>query len=239
MSEYDAAERAVQAALDAGAVYADARVMHRRSESMTARNGDVDSVSQDSDSGLGVRALVGSGWGFFAVPDLTDRAVRDAGARAAEIARASALVSRDGAGMVPDERAGHRDVGERLRDRPVRGLAVRQGRPARRRHHDHARAGRRPRRGALPRLGHPQVVRLQRGPPHRPARARERRRHQRHRRSASTRPSAAPTPPRVASTAPVGGSWSRASTSRATPPGSAPSRVSCSPRPSARAGRPT
>ena len=58
MSEYDAAQAAVQAALDAGATYADARVMHRRSESMTARNGEVDSVSQDSDSGLGVRALV-------------------------------------------------------------------------------------------------------------------------------------------------------------------------------------
>src|ERR1700712_912416 len=105
MSEYDAAQTAVQAALDAGATYADARVMHRRSESMTARNGEVDSVSQDSDSGLGVRALVGSGWGFFAVPDLTDRAARDAGARASDIARASALVSREGAGLVPSEPA--------------------------------------------------------------------------------------------------------------------------------------
>jgi TldD protein len=54
---------------------------------------------------LGVRALVGSGWGFFAVPDLTDRAVREAGARAAEIGRASALVSRDGPGLVPSEPA--------------------------------------------------------------------------------------------------------------------------------------
>jgi TldD protein len=105
MSEYDAAEAAVQAALDAGASYADARVMHRRTESMTARNGEVDSVEQDSDSGIGVRALVGSGWGFFAVPDLGDRAVRDAGARATEIARASALVSREGTGLVPSEPA--------------------------------------------------------------------------------------------------------------------------------------
>ena len=37
---FDVAEAAVQAALAAGARYADARVMHRRSESMTARNGD-------------------------------------------------------------------------------------------------------------------------------------------------------------------------------------------------------
>lgn len=103
MSEFDAAQAAVQAALDAGASYADARVMHRRYESMSARDGDVDDVTQDADSGIGVRALVGSGWGFFAVPDLGDAAVRAAGTRAAEIARASALVPRAGAGLVPGE----------------------------------------------------------------------------------------------------------------------------------------
>ena len=81
MSEFQAAETAVQAALDAGARYADARVMHRRHESMSARNGEIEAVTHDADSGIGVRALVGSGWGFFAVPDLGDRAVRDAGAQ--------------------------------------------------------------------------------------------------------------------------------------------------------------
>jgi TldD protein len=103
MSEYDAAGAAVQAALDAGARYADARVMHRRYESMTARNGEVESLSQDGSSGLGVRALVGSGWGFFAAPDLGDRAARDAGHRAAEIAAASALVARDESTLLPSE----------------------------------------------------------------------------------------------------------------------------------------
>ena len=44
MTEFDAAAAAVQAALDAGARYADARVMHRRYESMTARNGDVEEL---------------------------------------------------------------------------------------------------------------------------------------------------------------------------------------------------
>ena len=49
MSEFDAAEAAVQAALDAGATYADARVMHRRYESMSARNGDVETLTQDAE----------------------------------------------------------------------------------------------------------------------------------------------------------------------------------------------
>ena len=70
VSELEAADQAVTAALDAGARYADARVMHRRHESMSARNGDVESVDQHADSGIGVRALVGSGWGFFAIADL-------------------------------------------------------------------------------------------------------------------------------------------------------------------------
>ena len=86
MSEFDAAEAAVQAALDAGATYADARVMHRRYESMTARNGDVEDVGQSEDAGIGVRALVGSGWGFYAVPDTDDASARLAGSRATAIA---------------------------------------------------------------------------------------------------------------------------------------------------------
>ena len=101
MTEFDAAGAAVQAALDAGARYADARVMHRRTESMSARNGEVESLNQDASSGIGVRALVGSGWGFYAVPDLGNSSVRAAGARAAEIAAASALVARDDSTLVP------------------------------------------------------------------------------------------------------------------------------------------
>jgi TldD protein len=92
MTHFDAASAAVEAALAAGARYADARVMHRRHESMSARNGEIEELSMDEDAGVGVRALVGSSWGFSAVPDLTDAAARNAGTRATEIARASASV---------------------------------------------------------------------------------------------------------------------------------------------------
>ena len=88
MTHFDAATAAVEAALAAGARYADARVMHRRSESMNARNGAIEDLSQTEDAGVGVRALVGSSWGFFALPDL-DLAKR-AGETATAIARASA-----------------------------------------------------------------------------------------------------------------------------------------------------
>ncbi|WP_213452653.1 TldD/PmbA family protein [Rhizomonospora bruguierae] len=101
MSEFDTAARAVQAALDAGARYADVRIMHRRTESMSARNGEIEDVGQYESAGVGVRALVGSGWGFFAVPDLSETAARAAGARAAEIAAASARVPGPAADLVP------------------------------------------------------------------------------------------------------------------------------------------
>jgi TldD protein len=100
MTHFDAADAAVEAALAAGAAYADARVMHRRFESMSARNGDIEGLTQRETAGIGVRALVGSSWGFFAVPDLEGPAAREAGTRAAEIAAASATVPGPAA-MIP------------------------------------------------------------------------------------------------------------------------------------------
>ena len=89
---HDIAEAAVQAALDAGAAYADARVMESRAESMAARNGVVEALDREERAGVGVRALIGSSWGFFAVPDTSPAAARRAGQQAAEVARASAMV---------------------------------------------------------------------------------------------------------------------------------------------------
>ena len=100
MTHFDAATAAVEAALAAGARYADARVMHRRHESMSARNGEIEDLTQGEDAGVGVRALVGSGWGFFAAPDLSGTAAREAGTRAATIAAASAAVPGPGADLV-------------------------------------------------------------------------------------------------------------------------------------------
>jgi TldD protein len=100
MPGFEAATAAVEGALAAGARYADARVMARRHESMAARNGDVEALTETEDEGLGVRALVGSSWGFYAVPDVGDAAARAAGQRAAAIAFASAMVAGSDAGMI-------------------------------------------------------------------------------------------------------------------------------------------
>src|SRR4029079_16701346 len=101
MTHFDVASAAVAGALEAGARYADARVMHRRTESMQARNGEVEQVSQDEDAGVGVRALIGSSWGFYAVPDMSEKAARQAGAMATAIAEASASVPGPPGDLVP------------------------------------------------------------------------------------------------------------------------------------------
>jgi len=88
----DVAGAAVEAALAAGARYADARVMISKTESMSAQNADVESLSRAERAGIGVRALVGSSWGFAATSDLGSAAVRALGHRAADTARASARV---------------------------------------------------------------------------------------------------------------------------------------------------
>ena len=97
------ASAAVEAALAAGARYADARAMHLRNESMSARNGDVEDLVQRESVGVGVRALVGSSWGFVAVPDPAAAAARRAGAEAAAAARASARVPGPDVTLVPVE----------------------------------------------------------------------------------------------------------------------------------------
>ncbi|MCJ7726005.1 MAG: TldD/PmbA family protein [Acidimicrobiia bacterium] len=91
MFEY--ATAAVESALAAGATYADARVVSTRREAIEVLNQQLQSVDRAETIGVGVRVLIGSSWGFYATAELTDQSARDAGARAAAVAKASALVS--------------------------------------------------------------------------------------------------------------------------------------------------
>jgi TldD protein len=90
---FEYAERAVQGALDAGAIYADARVVVSRMETIDVQNRAVQALDHTEQAGVGVRALIGSSWGFFATSDLSDEAARSAGEQAAAVAKASAVVS--------------------------------------------------------------------------------------------------------------------------------------------------
>lgn len=89
---FDLARAAVEGALAAGAQYADARVVISKNQSIAVHNAEPQSIDQTESAGVGVRALIGSGWGFYATSDLTPVAARAAGERSAAIARASASV---------------------------------------------------------------------------------------------------------------------------------------------------
>jgi len=89
---FDFATAAVEGALAAGASYTDARAVATTNENLAARDGVLESLRRADSLGVGVRALFGSSWGFFATADLTKASARRAGEQAVSLAKASAMV---------------------------------------------------------------------------------------------------------------------------------------------------
>ncbi len=154
---FEHAEAAVDAAIAAGARYADARVMDRRHESMVARNGEVEGLNQEQSVGIGVRALIGSGWGFASTADLDAESAGRAGAQAATIARASASVPAP-TWSSPRSRSARTPGRTRCARGSAARAAVREGGHARLGHAHDARARRRHGERRIRHLGHHEVV---------------------------------------------------------------------------------
>ncbi len=81
---------AVDAALGAGAEYADARAVVRRNQLVSTKNGRVEAVNDAESEGIGVRVLVGGAWGFAGDRRLDAEGAREAALRACAFARAAA-----------------------------------------------------------------------------------------------------------------------------------------------------
>ena len=77
---------AVDAALAAGATYADARALTKRSQHVATKNGRVDVLADAETEGIGVRVLVGGAWGFACDRRLSGAGAQDTARRAAEFA---------------------------------------------------------------------------------------------------------------------------------------------------------
>ena len=88
-------DRALDAAERSGATYADIRLVERESESLTVKNGAMESAEAQRTAGLGVRLLIDGAWGFASSallePDEAERVAREA----AGVARASATAVRE------------------------------------------------------------------------------------------------------------------------------------------------
>jgi TldD protein len=85
----DLCRAAVDAAIDAGATYADARAVLRRAQTLTTKNRRVENLSDVESEGIGVRVLVGGAWGFACDRRVTAEGARDAAVRAAAFATAA------------------------------------------------------------------------------------------------------------------------------------------------------
>jgi TldD protein len=80
---------ALQAARDAGASYADARLGRYRRQTVATREQQLTGVTDTESFGVGVRVLVNGSWGFAATSDLTNTSVQAAAREAARMARAA------------------------------------------------------------------------------------------------------------------------------------------------------
>ncbi len=90
----DTAQAAVEAALKAGADYADARINRCSREDLTLKNGALEGADAPDELGIGVRVLAAGTWGFAAAPATFSDVHEVAGG----LARRAAKVARDCAG---------------------------------------------------------------------------------------------------------------------------------------------
>ena len=88
----DTATRALDAAIAAGAGYADVRHVETRHQDISVKQGRLGGLEEDNSAGLGVRVLVDGAWGFACTSDPTPEAAQQAGREAVAVARASARV---------------------------------------------------------------------------------------------------------------------------------------------------
>ena len=73
--------------------YADVRYTATHQQHVKVRNGEVDHLSSTVDRAVGVRVLVGNGWGFAATSDISEAAIRRTARRALDVAAASNIAS--------------------------------------------------------------------------------------------------------------------------------------------------
>ena len=85
----DLCTAAIDAATGAGAEYADARAVVRRSQRVATKNGRVEQLSDAESEGIGVRVLVKGAWGFACDRRLSADGAREAALRACAFAKAA------------------------------------------------------------------------------------------------------------------------------------------------------
>ena len=196
---FDVAKMAVEAAVKAGADYADARTGTDETESLTVRNQEMEGIDRATSSGVGVRVLAGGRWGFAATSRQDEPEVVRTATLAVEIAKAASRLPGRPVELSPVEPVVASWRGPMEED-PFTDPARGEGRPVDGGHPPDADRARRDVRGGRPRpVPSLDVVRLVRGRRDRPGgRALGRRAggdgHRRRRRAATLVPQLVPRP---------------------------------------------
>ena len=76
---FDLLQIAVDSSISYGAKYSDARILISKSRSISVKNGDVENFNETEKMGIGIRALVGSSWGFYSTYDLSKESLIESG----------------------------------------------------------------------------------------------------------------------------------------------------------------
>ncbi|HSA56876.1 MAG TPA: TldD/PmbA family protein [Gemmatimonadaceae bacterium] len=95
------AMEALNAARDAGASYADARIGRYRRQNINTRERAVTGVSDSESYGIGIRTIVDGSWGFAATSEMTKEGVVRAAREAARLSRAARSVQRRPVQLAP------------------------------------------------------------------------------------------------------------------------------------------
>src|SRR5919198_768390 len=91
----DFTDRAIDTAASLGAGYADVRVVHRVSESISVKSGRLEGVASGESEGFGIRVLVDGAWGFASSHRIEPGEADRVAGEAVRIARASATALRN------------------------------------------------------------------------------------------------------------------------------------------------
>jgi TldD protein len=94
--------RALDAAVSAGASYADVRSVETSSEAIAVRGEVIESLERSESIGFGVRVLCEGAWGYAASADLSPVGAEKIARTAVEIARASSRLRRRPVELVPE-----------------------------------------------------------------------------------------------------------------------------------------
>jgi TldD protein len=97
----DYTDRALNTAQSQGASYADVRIVRRRTEDMSVKNGIVEGLIQDESYGFGIRVIADGAFGFAASSTVSYDEIDRMAARAVAIARASARVGKGAVRLAP------------------------------------------------------------------------------------------------------------------------------------------